>query len=137
MVLVPDSYLDPVPHIDGQGNEYDAWIPVLNRLHHDTTDNGVAFTKSFQTKYVKVADNDDTAIIRNVSVYATKNVPYYVTVFNEKGENVVGTYNTTNKRFTLPTALYAKWVSVRLSWTLAANEVYGVNIGYLRRGRQG
>jgi len=135
-VLVPSTYLDPSHHVDGQGNEYDAWIPVINRLHHDTTDNGVAFTKSFQTKYVKVADNKDTAIIRNVSIYANAQLPYYVTVFNEKGENIVGTYNETNRRFTLSTALYAKWVSVRVSWLTPASEVFGVNVGFIKRGRQ-
>jgi len=136
-VLVPDSYIDPDPHIDGQGNEYEATISVLNRLHQGTKDNNVEFTKLFQTKYAKVADNQDTAIIRNISVYATVQLPYYVTVFNEKGENVVGLYNAANRRFTLPTSLYAKWVSVRISWSTSASEIFGVNVGFIRRGRQG
>jgi len=133
-VLVPDSYTDPDLHTDEQGQEYEAVVPVLNRLHQTTTDNLQEFTKSVQTKFVKVADNDDTAIVRSIRVYATVQLPFYMTVTNEKGESVVGLYDVALKRLNLATPLHAKWVSVRLSWSALSTEIFGVDIGYIRRG---
>jgi hypothetical protein len=132
-VLVPSSYIDPDLHTDKQGAEYEATVPVLNRLHQTTTDNLVEFTKSFQTKYIKVADNNDVAIIRSVRVYSTVQLPFYMTITNESGDNVVGLYDVTLKRFNLGTPLYAKWVSVRLSWSALSTEIFGVDVGYIRR----
>ena len=133
-VLVPDSYTDPDLHTDEQGQEYEAVVPVLNRLHQTTTDNLQEFTKSVQTKFVKVADNDDTAIVRSIRVYSTVQLPFYMTVTNEKGESVVGLYDVALKRLNLATPLHAKWVSVRLSWSALSTEIFGVDIGYIRRG---
>jgi hypothetical protein len=129
-VLTPSSYLEDKVN----PGDPDVWIPVLNRLHKTTTDNLVEFTKSVQTKYIKVADNDDTAIIRSIRVYSTVQLPFYMTVTNEKGESIVGLYDVTLKRFNLGTPLYAKWVSVRLSWSTLSTEIFGVDIGYIRRG---
>ena len=130
-VLVPDSYM--ASWKDGQGN--DIIIPCLDRLGIGTQDNGVEFTKIIQTKYQKVADNEDDAIIRAVRVYCSIQLPFAVTVYNEKGESTTGAYSIAKKRFSVSalTRLRAKWVSVRLSWT-GSTEIYGVDVGYIRRG---
>lgn len=129
-VLVPDYYT--LSWKDGQGN--DITTPCINRLGIGVLDNEANFIKVIQTKYEKVANNEDDVIIRAVRVYCSIQLPFFVTIFNEKGESTFGTYDVAKKRFTTPESirLRARWVSVRLLWT-GSTEIYGVDVGYIRR----